>query len=100
MTTQQLEELTAQNEAKAQYLRANGIPVPTDQMYVTSLLEYLVLDALDDAKLYHEQRIAPILDRSVERLQILAQQAAEAQAQAELDRASEERRAVLLGHPI
>lgn len=61
------------NEARFAYLASQGIRPPLDQMYATSLLEFLVVaacgpDGLAQAKEFHEARIAPILDKAVSQL--------------------------------
>ena len=64
------------NAARIQYLNSQlppGAKVPIEQMYTTSLLEFLVLaatgpDGLTRAREYHENRIAPSLDAAVANL--------------------------------
>lgn len=91
-----IEEIKDANEQRRAYLAGSGIAVPMDQMYVTSLLEFLLLEDLDDAKAYHERRIAPILDQAIGKL-IQAQEAAEeARAEAEEHAREQQARETLL----
>jgi hypothetical protein len=93
------EEIAAANEARCAFLASVRIPVPRDQMYAISLLEFLLGDdeAVEQARAYHERRIAPILDQMIGRVQQLQAQAVEAQAEAQEKAREQEARDILLG---
>lgn len=94
------EEIKAANEARRAHLTAHGIAVPMDQMYVVSLLEYLIGDdLLEDARAHHERRVAPILDGAIGKLQQAQEQMADMQAEAE-ERAREQQARETLLRPL
>lgn len=72
------------NEQKAAFLFQNGVPVPRDQVYMVSLLEFLCGDELEAAKQYHEERFGAQLDRALANRGAASEQAAAAQRRAEL----------------
>ena len=78
------ETIAEENERKRAYLFQSGIAVPTDQMYLVSLLEFLCGDDLAEAKDSHEHRIAPILDKAVTNLGVMQERQESARARATL----------------
>ena len=83
------EDLAAANRARRLYLAQHGAPPPVEQQYLVSLLEYVLLsmggpDLVSEAKGYHELRVAPILDRAVERITENEEQARAAALKARL----------------
>jgi len=77
------------NAARVQYINSHlppGAPrVPVEQMIQTSLLEFLILAAtgeqgLAEARAYHENRVAVILDAAVANLTRMQEANASAQA--------------------
>jgi hypothetical protein len=76
--------IAAANQARIAYLASHGVTVPIEQMYVTSLLEYLLGDGLGAAREYHEGRVAVILDQAVTRFGAAEEQRRSAQARAVL----------------
>lgn len=77
------------NQARIAYLTQHGAQVPIEQMYVTSLMEYLILanrgpEGLAEARGYHEARIAPILDNAVANMTAVEDRARSAHARATL----------------
>jgi hypothetical protein len=83
-------DVAAANQARLRYLAEHGVQVPIDQVYATSLLEFLLGDRLDEAREYHEMRFAGLLDRSIGGLLQVAehQQAAQEEQRAAQARAS------------
>jgi hypothetical protein len=67
-TPEHLEAVQA-NGARVEYLSQHGVNVPMDQLYIVSLLEFIISESEPDllmkAREYHERRIAPILDNVI-----------------------------------
>jgi hypothetical protein len=74
------QELADANEARLARLRGAGVPVPIDEMYMVSLLEFVLGDKLEEARNYHDHRVAIILAKAEANLEVMLEQMNAAQA--------------------
>jgi hypothetical protein len=74
------QELVDANEGRLARLCGAGIPVPMDEMYMVSLLEFLIGDRLEEAEDHHDHRIALILAKAEANLEVRMQQLREEEA--------------------
>jgi hypothetical protein len=66
-----IDGLRQANAARIQYLTEQGVQVPMDLLYVTSLLEFVIGPNIGEARQYHELRMAGILDQAVANLGVV-----------------------------
>jgi hypothetical protein len=81
--------LVAANRARRLYLAEHNVPAPADLQYAVSLLEFMIAGTggeglLAQARVFHEVRIAPILDKAVEQLTVVEDRRASAAARSRL----------------